>query len=82
MASTAPELIREAIDALMRADAPRLERLAQQVCTLAVPVGEGQRKTALAEQRALARLLSLTRRNLRLLGGDPASSRPYGAGCS
>jgi hypothetical protein len=82
MALTAPELIREAIAALMRADAAELERLAQQASALAPPVSDGERKTALAEQRALGHLLSLTRRNLRLLGCDSGGRGPYGVGRS
>jgi hypothetical protein len=80
MSLSAPELIREAIDALMRADAARLELLAQQLPVLAPPVGGRERNAAMAEQRALGRLLSLTRRNLRLLGCGPSGSGPYGAG--
>jgi hypothetical protein len=78
MALSAPELIREAIDALTRADAAHLEHLAQEAPAVAWPVEGQQRRTALAERRALGRLLLLTERNLRLLGGDPSVSGSYG----
>jgi hypothetical protein len=80
MALSAPELIREAMDALMRADASRLERLAQLVPAISPPATDRELKTAIVEQRALGRLLWLTRRNLRLLGCDPGSQGPYGMG--
>jgi hypothetical protein len=82
MALSAPELIREARDALMCADAARLERLAQQVPALPGTGGAGEWRAAMAEQRAFGRLLSLTRRNLRLLGRDSARRDPYGRGRS
>jgi hypothetical protein len=80
MALSAPELIREAIDALMRADAAHLERLAEQAPAVASPVSDRERNAAMAEQRALGRLLSLTRRNLRVLGCVPSGRGPHGEG--
>ncbi|HTW46814.1 MAG TPA: hypothetical protein VMD92_02635 [Acidobacteriaceae bacterium] len=80
MALSAPELIREAMDALMHADAARLERLAQQAPALALPVSGRERNLAMAEQRAFGRLLELTRRNLRLLGSNSAGPGSYGLG--
>lgn len=77
MALSAPELIRQAIDALMRADTARLESLAQQAPFVARPVEGPERRSAMAERRALGRLLSLTQRNLRLLGCDVADPGPY-----
>jgi hypothetical protein len=78
VALSVTELIREARDALMRADALRLESLALQVPALSGPAGACEWGTAMAEQRAFERLLSLTRHNLRLLGRDPARPGPYG----
>jgi hypothetical protein len=80
MSLSAPELIREAIDALMRADTARLENLAQHAPALAFPTGGSERRTVLAEQRAFRRLLELTRHNLRLLGSRPSGTGPYGLG--
>jgi hypothetical protein len=80
MAFSGPEMIREAIDALMRADAARLECLAQQAPGLACPVNERERRAALAEQRTLGRLLSLTRRNLRLLRYGRSETEPCSPG--
>lgn len=78
METSALELMSEAIDALMRADAARLERLAAEV-----PRARGaetrEERRALAEKRlALRHLLALTRRNLRLL--RHAGVRPEGYG--
>jgi hypothetical protein len=67
--TSALELIGEAIDALMRADAARLERLAKQAPSVPLPQTESQRRELARNQRTLAHLLTLTRRNLRILGG-------------
>lgn len=75
MAVSAPELIREAIAALARADAARLEFLAQQMPN--APVDDRERKAAMAERRALGRLLLFTQRNLRLLGRNPEPAGCY-----
>jgi len=82
VALSAPEVIREAIDALARADAARLEFLAQQAPQLAAPIDDCERHAAEAERRALGRLLVLTQRNLRLLGrnAEPAGRYRVGRG--
>jgi hypothetical protein len=82
MSPPVPELIREARDALVRADAACLERLAQQVPALPGPAGGREWRTAMAELRAFGRLLTLTRHNLRLLGRDPARPGSHGLRCS
>jgi hypothetical protein len=82
MSLSAPELIREARNALMRADAACLERLAQQVPSLPSPAGGREWRTAIAEQRTFGRFLTLTRHNLRLLGRDPARPGSHGLRCS
>lgn len=82
MALSAPELIREAVDALARADAARLELLAQQALQLTAPMDNRERHAAMAEQRILGRLLVFTRHNLRLLGRNPAPPSLYSAGRS
>lgn len=69
---TALGLLREAIAALTRGDAGRLERLREEAGRAVVLPGE---QDAVRQQsRALDLLLGLTRRNLRLLRGDPAGS--------
>ncbi len=61
-------VLREAIVALARADAPRLERLATDASEAVVTAEE--RKAAKEQYASLALLLGLTRRNLRLLRGE------------
>jgi hypothetical protein len=76
--ASALELIGEAIDALTQADAARLERLAQQAHESPLPSTELQKLELERKHRALAHLLTLTRRNLRLLGKIPPDSGSYG----
>lgn len=78
MALTVPMMIHEAVDSLTRADASRLEALAQQAVLVSPPRDDIEREQAAAEQHVLARLLALTRHNLRLLGRDPEPSGSYG----
>lgn len=66
LAATA--LLRDAIAALARGDAPELEKLAAAAGETMLPAAEG---TAAREAyAALGLLLGLTRRNLRLLRGE------------
>ncbi|MGB6132048.1 MAG: hypothetical protein WBG54_09715 [Acidobacteriaceae bacterium] len=73
----AAELLARSIAALARSDAAALEQLAQAALSAEVPSGEHERRVALAQHRALGQLLTLTRRNLRLLRGEYAGG--YGA---
>jgi ketosteroid isomerase-like protein len=77
---SALELISEAMDALMRADAARLGRLAEEAREVRMPGTEPEQQKVQGKLRVLAHFLALTRRNLRLLAlncGDPSG---YGAG--
>ena len=79
MAVTALELMSEAIDALMRTDAARLRRLAEQVPNLALPpYADRELESVRGKRRALVALLAMTRRNLRLLRGNPDRTEEYG----
>lgn len=65
---SAASLLSEGIDALARADAAGLGRLvAEAAGTVALPA---EHEAVREQHRALARLLVLTRRNLRLLRGE------------
>ncbi|HEX3662638.1 MAG TPA: hypothetical protein VHU89_14475 [Acidobacteriaceae bacterium] len=64
---SASELLRSAIAALARGDAPLLERLAAQAGE--VVVGREEQRLAREQHATLGLLLALTRRNLRLLRG-------------
>ena len=66
--ASAVAMLREGIVALARADGPRLELLAAQAGNAAV--AEEERGAAGEEYAALGLLLTLTRRNLRLLRGE------------
>lgn len=61
-------VLRTAIAALARADAPQLERLAAEAGQAILPAEE--RNAAREQYAALGLLLGLTRRNLRLLRGE------------
>jgi hypothetical protein len=74
---TAGDLLHRAFDALARADAEELARLAETVAT--PPQTAEERREALARHRALGRLLQLTRRNLWLLRGVYREPCGYGA---
>jgi hypothetical protein len=63
----------------MRADSERLARLASQGGEMRRPTSEAERRVAASRYRALRRLLELTRRNIRLLGGAAGSNGEYGA---
>jgi hypothetical protein len=78
MAVSALEFMSEAIDALMRADAARLERLAAEAPSVPPPAGGLERDSVMGKRRAFVALLALTRRNLRLLRGNPARPEEYG----
>ena len=73
------EVISEGIDALMRADSERLAQLASQSGEMRPPANEAERKMAVGQYRALRRLLELTGRNIRLLGGVAGFTGEYGA---
>lgn len=73
----AGDLLRAALEALARADAEELARLAETEAT--PPRTAAERREALALHHALGKLLSLTRRNLWLLRGvyrDPCGYGP------
>lgn len=80
MAVSALELMSEAIDALMRADAARLRRLAEQVPAIPQTVADLERESVRGKRRALVTLLAMTRRNLRLLRRNPERPEEYGPG--
>jgi hypothetical protein len=77
--TSALELMGEAIDALQRADAARLERLAREAADAQGPRSEEERRAFAGKRLALRRLLALTRRNLRLLRRPGADVDIYGA---
>ncbi len=79
MAVSALELIGEAIEALTRADAARLRRLAEEAQQAEIPRAEPELRFVVERQKTLARLLALTRRNLRLLRGSGRDPGGYGA---
>jgi hypothetical protein len=62
------EVLMEAIEGLVRADALRLAGLVAAARESAGPATERERMEAVRLHRAFGRLLVLTRRNLRLLG--------------
>jgi hypothetical protein len=68
----------EAIDALMRGDAARLGRLAEQVPELPLPAAGPERESVMGKRRALITLLAMTRRNLRILRRNPVRPEEYG----
>jgi hypothetical protein len=76
---TAGDLLSAAIDALARADAEELARLAEKASEAAPPRTPGEFVAAHARHRALRRLLQLTRRNLWLLRGTYRDPCGYGA---
>lgn len=78
MAVSTLQLMSEAIDALMRADAARLKRLAEQAPNLPVPAAGQERESVMEKRRVLATLLGMTRRNLRLLRCKPDRPEEYG----
>jgi|SRR5580692_7680305 hypothetical protein len=71
-------LMSEAIDALIRADAARLRRLAEQVPKLPLPAAGQERESVMEKRQVLATLLALTQRNLRLLRCSPDRPEEYG----
>lgn len=73
----AAELLAQGIAALARSDAAALEQLAAAAPAAEVPSGERECRAARTQHRALGHLLTLTRRNLRLLRGYDAGG--YGA---
>jgi hypothetical protein len=76
-AASGLEILREAMTALARADAPRLEQLATEAGMAVVPREE--RKASRGEQYAsLGLLLALTHRNLRLLRGERSETYTRG----
>lgn len=80
MGTSALQLIGEAIDALMRADAARLERLGAELLEAAGAQTRQQERAVAEKKRALRHLLVLTRRNLRLLRRAEGPADGYGAG--
>jgi hypothetical protein len=70
-------ILEAGIDALMRADPAQLAELAEEALRARPPATETERETVRQRRRTLVCLLTLTRRNLRLLGGATASA--YGA---
>jgi hypothetical protein len=77
---SALELISEAMDALMRADAARLGRLAEEAREVRMPRTEPERQRIQGKLRVLAHFLELTRRNLRLLALNFRDPAGYGTG--
>jgi len=75
---SAVELLGAGIHALAHADAAQLEALARTAHAVRVPETAEERRRARERLRAMAFLLTLTRRNLRLLRG----MRPGGYGPS
>lgn len=80
MAVSALELMSEAIDALMRADAARLRQLAEQIPAIPQPVAALERESMRGKRRALVSLLAMTRRNLRILRRNSERPQEYGPG--
>jgi hypothetical protein len=76
-AVTAAEVLRAGIQALAHADVERLEELAAMATAVRTSENRGDRRRAREGLRALECLLTLTRRNLRLLRG--ARSGSYGS---
>lgn len=74
----AEDLLSAALDALERADADELARLAEVAREARVPDAPAERRMVLERHRALGRMLQLTRRNLWLLRG--AYREPCGYG--
>lgn len=68
----AAEILAQGIAALARSDAAVLEQLTAAAPHAELPAGERERRAARAQHRALGQLLTLTRRNLRLLRGEYA----------
>jgi hypothetical protein len=81
MAISAGDMIGEAIDALVRADAERLEYWAQQAPGIASRMTEEERRAAIRQHCVLGKLIERTRRNLRLLGCAMAGPDGYGPRC-
>jgi len=75
---TAEELLRGAFEALARADAEELARLAKAVAQAELPETAVERGRLLAQHRTLGRLLALTGRNLWLLRGQYREPCGYG----
>lgn len=73
---TAEELLDRGIAALTRADVQKLESLAETAPMAEFPKTESGREAIRRRRRTLEHLLSLTARNLRLMGRD--SLRGYG----
>ena len=78
MTTSAIDLVRDGMDALMRADAASLERLAVRAGAVQLPAGEAERRILAGERRTFLRLLDLTGRNIRLLGGVAGARSDYG----
>ena len=76
---TAADLLSAALEALARADAEELRRLAEAAGEAALPEMPRDRRVVRARHRALGRLLELTRRNLWLLRGEYRELCGYGA---
>jgi hypothetical protein len=76
------DLLDEAVDALMRADAARMTTLASEAEGARQSLAPAEQKAAKAKRQVLARFLELTRRNIHLLNamnGSARRSKPYGA---
>lgn len=76
MAESIAEWAGAGVEALARVDAARLEQLAEAARGAASPRSTSERQEAEQGLQALARLLVLTRRHLRMLGG--AGTAAYG----
>ncbi len=75
----AEDLLSAALEALARADAEELARLAEAAGKAQFPETPAKRRVVLERHRALGRLLHLTRRNLWLLRGVYREPCGYGA---
>lgn len=71
-------MLEDGIDALARADAARLQQLAEAAQKSPWPATEPEFRRARERQRVFAHLLRLTRHNLRVLGSSYGARGPYG----
>jgi hypothetical protein len=78
METSALRLIGEAIDALTRADAARLEHLQTEMPRARRPASAEERQAVAGKRLALLHLLALTSRNLRVLRAPGHSADAYG----
>lgn len=74
----AREALERGINALMRSDAEELARLVELAPGARWPEAGPERQAVQERQRTLGKLLALTRRNQRLLGGEGGAWAGYG----